>query len=138
MGTAADFETIEVPNIGSYGRMVPYHKNQVLTNVGANWSVVGYTVPSGRVFALDWAMLIYRSGLAPSSLHILLYDSGGTRQAWPVRYTPSGPNDPGVISNTLWVASGWDIEFLIGGGDATTDVTWSLSGRLFDWTDFAP
>ena len=137
MATAADFETIEVPNIGSYGRMVPVHNDAVLSNVGANWIAVGYTVPSGRVLALDWATLIHRSGTVPITLQILLYDAAGVRQGHILRTLAGFAADTTTMTNTVWIPSGWTLRFAIGGGDATTDVTWSYSGRLFDWTDFA-
>lgn len=135
MATAADFETVEVPNIGSIGRMVPVHETNTVFNVGANWWAAVYTVPSGRILALDWAEFVATSGVIPTIFHIRVFNT--PTAGWPIRQAPAGVNQPTMITNTIWLPSGSYIQFQITGGDATTDLLWSISGRLFDWTDFA-
>jgi len=137
MATAADFETIEVPNIGAYGRMVPVHGQAAPVNVGALWSTTVYTVPAGRILSLDTALIGWRSGTAPTLLQIVYYDAGGALAGYVTRTVPAAVNVPEILSPHLWLPSGWTLVYANGGGDATTDMVWSFAGRLFDWTDFA-
>ncbi|KKN00280.1 hypothetical protein LCGC14_1139410 [marine sediment metagenome] len=126
---------VVLPTLAGIARMVPVHDDAVLSNVGSSWTTNAYTVPSGRIFALDWAHLVCHGGLLPTYLAIQIHDAASARQAWLINEKPSDTNDPTLITNTLWVPETWIVHFAIGGGDATTDITWSVSGRLFDWMD---
>ena len=126
---------ILLPTLAGIGRMLPVHDTAAPTNVGANWSVDPYTVPEGRVLALDSAMVVCFSGLVPVVQNIDLLDSASVIQARLVRELPASVNSPTIVSTTVWVVEGWLLRFQIGGGDATTDMVWSFSGRLFDWMD---
>jgi len=131
---ASDFEAITVPNIGAIGRMAPVSESAEVLNAGTNWWSFVYTVPAERVLALDWATFVVTAGLLPAVLHIKLWNA--PNPGWPLRQAPAGLNQPATIHNTIWLPSTTIIHFQIEGGDATTGVLWSLSGRLFDWTDF--
>lgn len=126
---------ISLPTLAGIARMVPVHDEAQINNVGANWSAIGFTVPTGRVVALDWIQLVTRSGTVPFQHLIRLTDTAAVIQARLVRESPGTTNNPTFITNTIWLVEGWHLVFNIGGGDDTTDVMWSFSGRLFDWVD---
>jgi hypothetical protein len=133
---AGDYEAVVVGNIGSYGRMVPVHETGAHGNVGGGWTVTAYTVPPGRVLCLDAAHVTCYSGVTPNWSQIALHDSGGIVASYLARELYAVDNTPVYLPNRVWVPSGWTVRFRNSGGDGTTDMIWSISGRLFDWSDF--
>lgn len=126
---------VSLPTLAGLASMLPVDDQAAPRNVGANWTLSAYTVPLGRVLAVDWAMLQSDGGLLPDRLEIRVLDTGAATSAF-LRYeTPSATQASVVVDNTVWLPEDFRLYFAIGGGDAATDIIWSFSGRLFDWAD---
>jgi len=133
---ASDFEAVLLHNLGAIGRMVPVSVEGNVVNVGATWQLDGYTVPAGRVLALDVALMFCYSGTLPSTSEITIRNAAGSRVGYLAREGNPVLNRPLHAASTPWLISGQRVRFRNTGGGATTDMGWSVLGRLFDWSDF--
>lgn len=124
-----------IPTLAGIARMVPVRDGNTEVNVGAQWEIEAFTVPAGRVLAIDWVMLQVFSGTAPDELRISLQPDGASG---PVRLTSE--KTPGIdqavyVTNTVWLEEAGVLHLRATQGGATTDMMWAFSGRLFDWVD---
>ena len=133
---AVDWQALLLPNLAGVGRMVPVHDTNLHVNAGSSWSSVAYTVPSGRVLALDSCQLHYYGGTAPTVLRVDVLDAASATKARLVVRAPVGVNVPITHEQTVWIPDGYQLRFRISGGAADTDMAWTFSGRLFDWSDY--
>lgn len=124
-----------LPTLAGIARMVPIRDDDTLSNVGASWTVDAFTVPAGRVLAIDWARLQSFSGTLPTVLRIALAGAGAGGNTELLRETPVAVNLSVSLTNTVWLEEAGILRFAIGGGDDTTGIGWAFAGRLFDWVD---
>lgn len=118
-------------DMGSTARMLPINLGATVTNPGAGWTLNAYTVPSGRVFCLDYAYVTFIAVLAPTVLEIT---TSGPRRL--VRVVPVINSPLCAVGGGIWLLPTTVVTFTATGGDAATDYVWSLYGREYDWTDF--
>jgi hypothetical protein len=121
-----------INNLGAIANMKPIGADVTFSNIGANASLVIYTVPTDKVTAIDWVFVTVFSGTLPGTINI-------TTTGMTARLHRSIPaiNIPVFISNTIWLPAGSTIRVQTTGGDATTDVITGLIGREFQYTQLA-
>jgi len=126
---------ISLPTLAGVARMVPVSDAMGPTAVGPNFSTEVFTVPDGRILALDWVFLHYDGGLAPTRMAMDLSLTAGRVFKTVFRESPVALHRSVFLTNTVWVGEGGIIRFRFFQGDGTTNMEWGFHGRLFDWVD---
>ena len=124
-----------IPTLAGIARMVPIRDDAIVSDVGADWIVDAFTVPQGRVLALDWASLALLSGTAPSRIRITVIGTTAGGSAILVRQPPPAGDVPIFLTSTVWIEEDVIVRLQNEAGDGTTDMLWAFAGRLFDWQD---
>ena len=124
-----------IPTMAGIASMVPIRDDDTESNVGAGFGVNAFTVPAGRVLALDWALWQHLSGTAPSVLSITITGAGAGGTARIIHEATPALVTSVFVTNTVWIEEAGVLRFHIEAGDATTDLFWAFAGRLFDWQD---
>ncbi len=126
---------IWLPTLAGIGRMIPVATSDSVPTVGANWSLVVYTVPTGRGAWITSAYMNHDSGLAPTLLIMALRNAAAATLHQPIRRATFTQDNIETMRGSFFMAEGDDIRFAIVGGDATTDMEVGIAGVEYDWVD---
>lgn len=126
----ANIRRLTVFNLAENAHMLPQNLGASVTDVGATWVLNAYTVPGDRVFELHRAVVANTGGAVPTITEII---TNGPRRL--ERRVPA-VNVPIIVTGPIWLLPNTVVTFQNTGGDATTDMVWSLYGVEYDWSNF--